>query len=165
MKYIFEKLNETHRNAVIDIYNYYIENSFAAYSEEKVGYEYFDCFLEKTKDYPAFAIINKSLSKVIGFCFLKKHHPFLTFKGTAEITYFILPKDVGKGLGKTALKLLESKGKNMGIQQILASISSLNEQSIAFHKKNGFTECGRFKKVGIKKGIAFDVIWMQKTIV
>jgi phosphinothricin acetyltransferase len=51
-----------------------------------------------------------------------------------------------------------------GITSILAGISSLNSASIAFHKKQGFQECGRFLKIGRKWGQDFDVVWMQKMI-
>ena len=42
------------------------------------------------------------------------------------------------------LSYLETAGKTQQISTILASISSLNERSIRFHEKHGFTECGRF---------------------
>lgn len=164
MSYIFEELCDRHREPVIDIYNHYIENSFAAYPEQKIPYEFFSMMLDKTQGYPAYAIVNSSINKVVGFCYLKMYHPFVVFKETAEITYFIEPLEVGKGIGKLALKLLEEKAKEKGIRQILASISSKNEQSQIFHLKNGFKECGRFNNVGKKKGEHFDIIWMQKTI-
>ena len=41
MNYIFEELCERHREPVIDIYNHYIENSFSAYPEQRVPYEFF----------------------------------------------------------------------------------------------------------------------------
>ena len=164
MNYNFELLAETHRIPVIDIYNYYIENSYAAYPEKRVPYEFFDLMFEKTKGYPAYTIKKNSSDKIVGFCYLKAYHPLSVFKETAEITYFIEPLVVGKGIGKKALQLLEEKGKLMGIKQILASISSLNDQSIAFHKKNGFRECGKFKSIINKNGVYFDIIWMQKEI-
>jgi phosphinothricin acetyltransferase len=52
----------------------------------------------------------------------------------------------------------------MGIVTVLASISSLNQSSLAFHKKNGFVECGRFVGIGRKMGTGFNVFWMQKKI-
>lgn len=164
MSYTFEKLNDSHKVPVINIYNHYIENSFAAYPEQKVPCEFFSIMLEKVQDYPAYAIVNTSTNKVAGFCYLKMYHPFAVFKETAEITYFIEPAEVGKGIGKLSLKLLEEKGREKGIRQILASISSKNEQSLIFHLNNGFKECGRFTNVGKKKGEHFDIIWMQKTI-
>jgi len=68
-------------------------------------------------------------------------------------------------VGKAALRLLEQEGKKIGIKYLLASISSYNEQSLYFHKKNGFIECGRFINIAKKKEINFDVVWMEKEIV
>lgn len=116
------------------------------------------------KGYPAYVMKNNSTGEVVGFCFLKAHSPLPVFKHTAEITYFIGKDEVGKGIGKEALNLLEEEGKAMGIKQILASISSYNERSIEFHRKNGFLECGRFLKIGKKNGNIFDVVWMEKEI-
>jgi len=164
MNYSFEQLEDVHRISVIDIYNHYIENSFAAYPEMKVDYKFFDLMLEKTKGYPAFTIINCSSKKIVGFCYLKAYHPFPVFNETAEITYFIEPSEVGKGIAKKALQVMEEKGREMGIKQILASISSLNDQSLSFHQKNGFKECGKFNKIIKKNGIYFDIIWMQKEL-
>ncbi|WP_243669404.1 hypothetical protein [Methanoculleus chikugoensis] len=31
-----------------------------------------------------------------------------------------------------------------------------------FHRRHGFVECGRFRNVGSKHGVLFDVVWMQK---
>jgi phosphinothricin acetyltransferase len=52
----------------------------------------------------------------------------------------------------------------MEITSLLANISSRNRQSLEFHLRNGFRECGRFLKVGHKFGEAFDVVWMQKQL-
>jgi len=86
------------------------------------------------------------------------------FSRASDISYFILPKWVGKGISRSILEHLIEELKAMGITTILASISSLNEGSLAFHQKNGFQECGRFKDVGVKKGRFFDVIWMQRML-
>ena len=44
-----------------------------------------------------------------------------------------------------------SSAKKMGLHTVLANVSSLNEESIRFHLRNGFTECGRFKEAGKKR--------------
>ena len=38
MNYEFRKISEQHRKPVIDIFNYFVENGFAAYPEEKEPY-------------------------------------------------------------------------------------------------------------------------------
>ena len=40
MDYHFEPLTARDRKPVIDAFNYYIENSFAAYPEEKMYYDF-----------------------------------------------------------------------------------------------------------------------------
>ncbi len=92
------------------------------------------------------------------------HHPTPAFAQTAEVTYFIHPDHTGKGLGKRLLGFLEKGALEKGITNLLASISSLNPGSVEFHQKHGFTECGRFRKVGKKKGREFDTVWMQKRL-
>jgi phosphinothricin acetyltransferase len=164
MNVVFEPLTEKHGADVMKIFNYYIDNGFAAYPDVKLPDQFFPKFLELTKGYPSYVMIRSELKKVIGFCFLRPYNPFSTFKRTAEITYFIEPEETGKGLGKLALDKLESEARKMGIKNILADISSLNKHSLTFHIKNGFTECGRLTNIGEKKGIPFDVIWMQKDL-
>jgi L-amino acid N-acyltransferase YncA len=161
-KILFEDMSSKHRDAVMKIYNYYIENSFSAYPDKILPVDFYNKILEMTKGFPAFVM--KIDEKVVGFCFIRSHNPFPTFKETAEITYFIEKDYTGKGLGKAALDRLEAEAKNMGIKNILASISSENVQSISFHKKFGFNECGKFEGIGKKWNKHFDTIWMQKKI-
>ncbi|MCK9579866.1 MAG: N-acetyltransferase family protein [Methanoregula sp.] len=159
----FSQISETEREAVINLFNYYIEHSFAAYPEQKVPYEFYSHFLETCRSYPSI-VARLADGSVAGFGLLRAHNPMPAFRHTAEITYFIRPDMTGRGLGATMLGHLEAAGKAQGISTILASISSLNEGSIRFHARNGFSECGRFVKVGIKKGVVFDTVWMQKII-
>jgi L-amino acid N-acyltransferase YncA len=163
MEFTIKPITDADRKPVIDIFNYYVANSFAAYPESEVPYEIFDLFLQASRGYPAVTVRDGN-DKVIGFGFLRTHNPVPVFTETAEITYFISPEHTDQGIGAGMLKHLEAEGKKMGIRNILASISSLNPGSIDFHKKNGFTECGRFKGVGKKKDRLFDIVWMQKTI-
>jgi phosphinothricin acetyltransferase len=120
-------------------------------------------FLEICKNYPS-VVVKDSEKNVAGFGMLRPHNPMPAFRHTAEVTCFIRPGETGKGLGTKMLAFLEAEGKKQGISTILASISSLNEGSIRFYAHNGFSECGWFKKVGQKKGVVFDTVWMQKFI-
>jgi L-amino acid N-acyltransferase YncA len=157
----FSPMTASDRVAVIDLFNYYIEHTFAAYPEQKVPYGFFDHFLEACRNYPSLAATLPD-GTLAGFGLLRAHTPVPGFLHTAEITYFIRADLTGKGLGSVMLARLEEEGKRRGITTILSSVSSLNEGSIRFHAGHGFTECGRFKKVGMKKGICFDTVWMQK---
>jgi len=147
----------------MDILNCYVENSFAAYPEDRLPYQAFDMLLQISEGFPT-AVIKGEDGKVVGFGMLRIHNPIPTFSQTAEVTYFIHPDHTGNGLGKMLLDSLEKGAVERGIKHILANISSLNPGSIRFHQKNGFVECGRFKKVVKKNGREFDTVWMQKSL-
>ncbi|MEW6186967.1 MAG: N-acetyltransferase family protein [Thermodesulfobacteriota bacterium] len=157
----FDPLTITDRIPVIDLFNYYIENSFAAYPEQKVSYDFFDLLLKAGEGYPTLSV-KEPAAGVIGFGMLRPYHPFPVFSRTAEISYFIAPEWTGRGIGEKMLSYLLEKGKDQGLSSILASISSLNPGSLRFHQKNGFKECGRLQKVGEKQGQVFDVVYMQR---
>jgi phosphinothricin acetyltransferase len=162
MKIRFEKMVEADREAVIDLFNYYIENSFAAYPDKKVPYGLFDHFLKLTEGYPAFTTRDEEHEdRVVGFAFLRPYHPLSEFQRSAEITVFIEPGYTGRGVGSKILERMIGAAKRKGIDTILANVSSLNESSLRFHERHGFAECGRFRRVAKKKGRDVDVVWMQ----
>jgi phosphinothricin acetyltransferase len=163
MEYSFEKMVDAHREAVVNIYNYFIENSYAAYPDEAFGYEIFDYFRRISDGYPA-VIVRDDSGKIVGFAFMSSFHPVETFRKTAAISYFILPGHTRKGVGRAILDRFEEESRRIGVEIILAHVSSLNEDSLMFHEANGFEECGRLRDVGTKFGRDFDVVWFQKRL-
>lgn len=163
MSITIKPINQNHREQIITIYNYYIENSFAAYLETRVPFDFFEHFLKMCEGYPSIVAEDENGS-IVGFGLLRPYHAFPAFARTAFMTYFIKPGFTGKGIGKQMLECLIKQGKEKGITSILADISSLNLQCINFHKKNGFVECGRFENVGVKNGKLFDIVYMQRKL-
>ncbi|MHB8862412.1 MAG: GNAT family N-acetyltransferase [Pirellulaceae bacterium] len=163
MKFSFEPMAECHGHAVTDIYNHYISNSMAAYPEEPVSHEFFNRFLQTTQGCPAL-VVAVDTWQVIGFGFLRPFHHASSIRRTAEVTYFILPEFTKQGIGTALLNRLVDQAVPMGIDNLVANISSKNEESIAFHRKNGFRECGRIEQAGRKCGQDFDIVWMQRRI-
>lgn len=163
MSYSFIPLNEEHRKPVIDIYNYYIENSFAAFPEHKLSYSFFDMLLQATAGYPAI-VVKAEHGEVVGFALLRPYHRLPAFKRVAEITYFIKPEYTGKGIGRSILEHFTEEAPKIGIDSILACISSLNENSLSFHYRNGFQLSGTLYNIGKKFNRDFSVHLMQKTV-
>jgi L-amino acid N-acyltransferase YncA len=151
------------RPAMLDLFNYYVEHGFAAFAEQPLPPAFIDRLLDLARGYPALAVKDRA-GRLLGFGLLRAHNPLSTFAHTAEITYFLAPEHTRQGLGTRLLHELERGARNKGIRTILAGISSLNEGSLAFHRKHGFLEVGRFRQVAIKRGTLFDVIWMQKLL-
>jgi phosphinothricin acetyltransferase len=162
--FTLEDMKRKHREAVVDVYNYFVANSFAAYTDEIVGYDFFDVFLKMAHGYPA-VVVKDEDGDVVGFAFLSAFHFAQSLEKTAGISYFILPSHTRQGIGREILERFEKEAREMGVESLLANISSLNQESLSFHEKNGFEECGRFRDVGTKFGKDFDMVWMQKKLV
>ncbi|KYK23910.1 hypothetical protein AYK25_00645 [Thermoplasmatales archaeon SM1-50] len=84
----FDLMTELYAKEVIDIFNYYITHSFAAYPESPMPYQFYNKFLEITKGYPAFIIKNSDSGKVIGFVFYDRIIPFQYFGRQQKLPIF-----------------------------------------------------------------------------
>lgn len=154
--------DKTQWQEVADIFNYYILNSMAAFSDQVVGADHFKSHWSNHRNYPFYLIQENNIT--IGFGFLSPLHLAPTMEHSLKCTYFIHPASVGRGLGKRLLELLIADGSASGAEQFFVSISSKNIISLSFHERQGFERCGRLKRVGIKNGRTFDLIWMQRSV-
>lgn len=164
MEYTIRNMQEADASSVMGIYNYYVENDFAAYFDQPLPIRVFGQFQEMSRNYPAFVACDEH-QNVVGFAFLHAYHSAPAFQRTAEVTHFIHYEHIGKGLGTLMLDKMVVEAVKIGVDNILASISSQNAVSLAFHKKYGFHECGRLPSIGRKFGQDFDVVYMQFVIV
>jgi len=156
---IIRSIETKDHDRVMEIYTYYILNSMAAYLDEIPSID----FLFNGVYEGGFLVIEIE-DKVVGFGKIKKYHTSDVFKHTALVGYFLDPSFSGRGLGKVVLEGLEKVALKKGVKHLLAHVSSVNEASQKFHKKNGFIECGHFPQMGVKFGKSFDLIWYSKNI-
>jgi len=163
MDIMFEPLEDKHRQRVIDILNYYIETTTAAFREDIVDYSHFDKIIDKNDVYSGYAIIIDG-RELIGFCTLETFKNIRPFKKTAEVMYFIKKEYIGKGIGKRTLQQLEDDAKNIGISKIVVDITDDNKNSLTFHERNGFREYGRLKNCWRKFGKDLGIVYMEKDI-
>ena len=164
-KYLIREATTEDITGMLEVFNYYIENSFASYIETPVGPEFFQVIQnEKEQDenehFPFYVI--EEIGKIIGFGTLRPYFPFPNFRHTGVISYFLLPGHTRKGLGSGMLDKLYTEASKKKMKNLLVNVSSKNEASLNFHLKHGFIECGKFREVGTKFGKYFDIVWLQK---
>jgi L-amino acid N-acyltransferase YncA len=162
VEHTIREARDADRRQIVDVFNYHVRNSFAAYPDTEAGLGFVDALRNMAKGFP-FLVIEVD-QRVVGFGLMRRYHNYETFKRTGLLTYFLLPEYTGLGWGSELLDRLIREAVARGMDNLLASISSRNEQSLAFHKKHGFVECGRLRDVGVKFGKSFDVVWMQKRV-
>ncbi|MBN1487663.1 MAG: N-acetyltransferase [Anaerolineae bacterium] len=161
MDYTFRPVQDTDQEAFLNILNYFIEHSFAAYPDKKASSSTFEKFCESAKGYP-FYVVEVDDGQVVGFGLLRPYHESATFAHTGVLTYFLLSDYVHRGIGSALFNRLMADAQELGMKILVAHISSKNQPSLNFHKKHGFIECGRLRDIGRKFGQSFDVVWVQK---
>ncbi len=164
MNIVFEKLGMEHQKSVIEIFNYYVTTGTGAFPPTPLPEQFYPMLMKRSEGLCAYAVVDADTERTIGFCSLSPYHPFSTFQATADVSYFIAADYTAKGIGAKCLSILEQEGKALGVHHLIAEISSENEPSIQFHKKNGFLQVGELKNIGEKFGRKFSVLLMQKTL-
>ncbi|MFA5065318.1 MAG: GNAT family N-acetyltransferase, partial [Dehalococcoidia bacterium] len=134
--YEIRRVREDDRSAIAGIFNYFVESSFAAYPDKKVGPEIFDLLKNMSRG-GVFYVAETADKEVIGFALLRHHQVAEAFKRSGEITYFILPEHERRGLGTSFMETILANARAAGVETLLANISSLNEVSLNFHLKHG----------------------------
>jgi len=143
------------------IFNHYVVHSLATYTESPVSPERFEALMSFTPGYPSL-VARDSDGVMAGFGLLRPYSLIQAFVSTAELTCFLKKGYTGRGIGTAILQALESGAVAMGIRSIVATVSSLNEESYRFHLARGFIEQGRLVEIGMRSGCPFDVVLLQK---
>jgi phosphinothricin acetyltransferase len=161
--YRFEEAREEHLPKLLEIYNYYILNSTATFHINPISMEEMReiIFFDNPK-YKAFVI--KEKEDICGYCILTQFKKREAYDISAEVTVYLKPDYVGKGIGSLAIKHIETLARKNDIHALIAIICGENEKSIKLFEKNGYIKCAHYKEVGKKFGRLLDVVCYQKII-
>ena len=148
--------------ACTELYNYYIENTCITLEEEPVTPEKFGARAARiTKNYP-YIVARDGAGKPIGFAYLDVFNPRSAYRCTADLSIYVDRACRGSGVGQKLYAEIERLGRERGIENLISIITSDNEGSLRFHRKNGFTEIGVMPAVAFKFGKYLDVSFFQK---
>lgn len=162
-KITFDEIKEEHLDEVLKIYTHYVLNTNATFHAHALSKDEMRelVFFENPK-YKTFVI--KSADTINGYAILTQHKKREAYDGTAEVTVYLKPECIGKGIGSQAIKFIEDIAKQQNIHVLIAIICGENSKSINLFARNGFSKCAHYKEVGKKFGQLLDVIAYQKII-
>lgn len=162
-EYYFSAMKEEHLDSVLQIYTHYVLNTTATFHARPLTREDMRelVFLSNEK-YKTFVICEDT--KVLGYVFITQHKKREAYDGTAEVSLYLEPAFVGKGLGSQAINYIEEYAKTQKLHVLVATICGQNDESIKLFKKNGYTQCAHYKEVGQKFGKLLDIVAYQKII-
>ena len=166
MLFKYDRINNENLNDALEIYNYYIINSFSNFEEKKLSIKVFKSLYKKIKSSKLPFIIAIENKVVIGIAFVNKFREKSGYRFTHEHSIYVHPNYLNNGYGSIILnELIIQCKKNKNIKNLIAVIgSSDNDASIKIHKKYGFKLIGTIIKAGYKKNKWIDSVYMQRRL-
>jgi L-amino acid N-acyltransferase YncA len=160
---IFKESTENELLLILDIYNYYIQNTTVNYYLNPISIQQLKnhIFIDH-HTYKTYLIYNNN--NMIGFCFTTQFRKKDAYDRTAEIGIYLKPEYTSKKFGREIVEHLEITAINNNIKVLVASISSENIPSLKLFAKTGYVQCAHYKEVAEKFGRLLDVIDYQKIL-
>ena len=163
MEVRFENIKNSDFEAIKDIYNYYVLNTTVTFHIKPVDID--ELKRNIYVNHPRYkSILIKSEDVICGFGYVTRYKNREAYMNTAEISIYLKPEYVGKGIGKSAVTFLEEKVRECVIKVLLAIISGDNSGSINFFESLNYEKCAHFKRVGEKFGKRLDVVAYEKEL-
>jgi phosphinothricin acetyltransferase len=163
-KYYFHEMKEEYLDRVLQIYTHYVLNTTATFHSRPLTREEMrEIVFFNSEKYKTFVICEEG--EVCGYVLITQHKKREAYDGTAEVTVYLKPFFIGKGIGSMAIRHVEDYAKKQKLHVLVGTICGENEESIRLFDKNGYVKCAHYKEVGQKFGQVLDVVAYQKIII
>jgi phosphinothricin acetyltransferase len=101
---------------------------------------------------------------VAGYAYASRHRERPAYTWSAEVSIYVDQVNHRSGVGRQLYTTLFEIVALQGIQAVFAGIIEPNPASLAFHRRMGFVEIGRYPQVGFKAGHWCTTIWLQRVV-
>lgn len=102
--------------------------------------------------------------KAVGYAYAHRMQERAAYQWNAELSVYLAPEAVGKGLGTALYRALIKLLALQGVQNVYGLVTAPNAASEALHARMGFTVAGAYHHTGYKLGAWHDVLIFEKRI-
>lgn len=144
--------------ALLDIYNYEVENGVATLDINKKTLAEWEEWYDNhnIENHPL--IVAEIENEVAGYATLSAYRFKEAYRPTVELSVYVSPNHRQMGVGTALMEeILRLAKDDESIHTVVSVITSGNAASCRLHEKFGFTFCGTIKEVGIKSGRYVDI--------
>lgn len=149
---------------IAEIYNWYVLNTIITFETEVVSPQDMRQRIQDishTHDW----LVGEVDQTICGYAYYGAFRARAAYQHTVESTIYLAQESVGHGFGKALYPQLLESIRSHGFREVVGVIALPNPQSIALHRKVGFTEIGILMNVGYKFGQYIDVALWQMSVV
>lgn len=148
---------------ITDIYNYYIKNTTISFEEDELSYDNMRKRIDSIKKKFPYIVYEED-GAILGYAYLNYFSERSAYRFSLDLSIYLKNGELTKGIGSALYNEIENIARKNGIKKIISCITLSNDRSISFHKKMGFSECGRMNNVGYKHNAWQSIVWMDKDI-
>ena len=157
---LIRKVSEDDSEAIANIYNWYITNSYYTFEEEKLSAQQMADRIKQADELNPWFVMEEE-GEIVGYCYAGIWKTRAAYKFSRETTVYLKHGLLGEGRGLRLMKYLVDDMRKKPIHVLIAGIALPNEASIAVHEKSGFEKLGIFAEVGSKFDKYIDVAYYQ----
>lgn len=159
----FEEVTEQHLPEIRVIYNYYVRNTTISFHTEELDLDQIkSSVMNKDTRYKTYVIFEDN--QMMGYVLITQYKSKQAYDICGEVTIYLKPDILGKGMGKQALRFIEKVAKEQGFHTLIATICMENTRSKSLFERNGYEQCALFKEIGYKFDRKLDIGSFQKIL-
>lgn len=148
---------------ILEIYEPYVKNT-AVSSEYTVPscLEFTQRFLKITAQFPW--LVWEENGTILGYAYGSRPFERAAYQWSASASIYLCPEAKGNGIGRKLYAALEQLLQRQGYRKVYAVITTVNEDSIAFHRAVGYRHIATMPDCGYKFGKWYGTVWMEKEL-
>jgi phosphinothricin acetyltransferase len=100
----------------------------------------------------------------VGYAYGGSHRERAGYRWSVETSAYLRADQHRRGLGAALYTCLLDELAALGYCNAYAGVTLPNDASLALHRRLGFTDIGRFARIGWKFGAWHDVAWLQRPL-
>ncbi|MBQ0072514.1 MAG: N-acetyltransferase [Spirochaetales bacterium] len=158
-------------SALLAIYKPYVEETAITFEYEVPSLEEFEGRIRKTLSRYPYLVAEREDGEILGYAYASVFKDRAAYDWSVETSIYIQMDQRGRGIGKKLYENLESILSRQHVLNVNACIAyarpentHLDNSSVFFHEKLGYTMVGTFHDSGYKFGEWYDMVWMEKML-
>jgi phosphinothricin acetyltransferase len=148
---------------VAGVYNHYVTETVVTFEEEPVSAAEIGRRIEEVRSASLPWLVAEVDRHVVGYAYARPWNARTAYRFSAEITVYLAPAHVGRGIGSKLYGELFPILQARRIHAVMGGIALPNEASVALHEKFGLRKVAQFEEVGFKFDRWIDVGYWQRT--
>ncbi len=148
--------------AISEIYNVYVKQGTSTMDAEKTANDIHNWINQFSEREGIFVFEENNTIK--GWAILKKYSDRYGYRFACETSIYIHKKHLRKGIGDLLNVFIIDKAKSLAYKHMTAKIFSINQASIRFFEKYGYTIVGQQNKIGFRNEQWINIVIMEKLL-